>query len=69
VPSRRRGFEDFPSHSFTLIETDICNTDVILHALHAWDVDDIVHLAAKAGVRPSIEMPVAYEQTNVGGMQ
>ncbi|WP_263840550.1 hypothetical protein [Salinibacter sp.] len=32
-----------------MIETDICKTDAILHALHARDVDAIVHLAAKAG--------------------
>jgi UDP-glucuronate 4-epimerase len=30
-------------------------------------VDKIVHLAAKAGVRPSILAPVAYYQTNVTG--
>jgi UDP-glucuronate 4-epimerase len=29
----------------------------------------IIHLAAKAGVRPSIENPIAYQQTNVGGTQ
>ena len=66
---KEEGIDDFPAHSFTLIETDICNTDAILHALHARDVDAIVHLAAKAGVRPSIETPVAYERTNVGGTQ
>ena len=66
---KEEGIEDVPAHSFTLIETDICNTDAILHALHARDVDAIAHLAAKAGVRPSIETPVAYERTNVGGTQ
>jgi nucleoside-diphosphate-sugar epimerase len=66
---KEEGIEDFPSHSFTLIETDICNTNGILQALHARDVDAIVHLAARAGVRPSIEAPMAYEQTNVGGTQ
>lgn len=32
-------------------------------------VDVIVHLAAKAGVRPSIENPLAYQQANVIGLQ
>ena len=32
-------------------------------------VDVIVHLAARAGVRPSIADPVAYQQTNVVGTQ
>jgi len=31
--------------------------------------DVIVHLAAKAGVRPSISDPVGYQQTNVEGTQ
>jgi nucleoside-diphosphate-sugar epimerase len=66
---KKEGIENFPSHSFTLIETDICNTDTILQALHDRDVNAIVHLAAKAGVRPSIEAPMAYEETNVGGTQ
>ena len=66
---KEEGIEDLPAHSFTLIETDICNTDTLLQALHGRSVDAIVHLAAKAGVRPSIEAPKAYERTNVGGTQ
>jgi nucleoside-diphosphate-sugar epimerase len=69
---KEEGIEDLPAQVFTLIETDICNTDGILQALqalHARDVDAIVHLAARAGVRPSIEAPMAYEQTNVGSTQ
>ena len=32
-------------------------------------IDVIIHLAAKAGVRPSIENPMAYQQSNVVGLQ
>jgi UDP-glucuronate 4-epimerase len=32
-------------------------------------VDAIVHIAAKAGVRPSIQNPLAYQQTNIIGLQ
>jgi len=32
-------------------------------------VDAIVHIAAKAGVRPSIENPLAYQRTNIIGLQ
>jgi len=49
---KEEGIENFPAQVFTLIETDICNTDAILQALHARSVDAIVHLAARAGVRP-----------------
>ncbi len=31
--------------------------------------DVIIHLAAKAGVRPSIEQPIAYQEVNVRGTQ
>ena len=31
--------------------------------------DVIVHLAAKAGVRPSIQDPVTYQEVNVTGTQ
>jgi len=33
------------------------------------DFDAIVHLAAKAGVRPSIIDPIGYQETNVYGTQ
>ncbi len=33
------------------------------------DVDVIIHLAAKAGVRPSIKDPVLYQEVNVTGTQ
>ena len=66
---KEEGIEDFPRERFTLIEADIGDTDALLQALHARSVDAIVHLAARAGVRPSIEAPRAYEKTNVGGTQ
>jgi UDP-glucuronate 4-epimerase len=31
------------------------------------EIDTIIHLAARAGVRPSIEAPVLYHEVNVGG--
>lgn len=51
---------------FKLIEGDIRNADD-LDKLD--EVDMIVHLAAKAGVRPSIQDPVLYQDVNVGGTQ
>src|SRR5438270_5121996 len=30
-------------------------------------VDVIIHLAAKAGIRPSIDQPLAYQRTNILG--
>lgn len=52
---------------FTLIEGDICDPEALQAAFAAGDVIGVIHLAAKAGVRPSIEQPVAYARANVEG--
>jgi nucleoside-diphosphate-sugar epimerase len=66
---KEEGIDDFPRGRFTLIETDICNTGTVRQALFTQNIDAIIHLAAKAGVRPSIEAPCAYQRVNVGGTQ
>ncbi|MGJ8723013.1 MAG: GDP-mannose 4,6-dehydratase [Roseibacillus sp.] len=52
------------SPHFSMIEGDINDTS-IYEQLKGKGIDVIVHLAAKAGVRPSIEDPLGYERTNV----
>ena len=52
---------------YTLYQVDICDRDALASLDGNYDV--IVHLAAKAGVRPSISDPVGYQQTNVEGTQ
>jgi UDP-glucuronate 4-epimerase len=54
--------------NFTFHELDITDHDLLESTLTD-RYDAIIHLAAKAGVRPSIEQPVAYQQTNVTGTQ
>lgn len=52
---------------FRLIEGDIRDREM-LRSLFARDrYDVIVHLAARAGVRPSLREPFLYTETNVGG--
>jgi UDP-glucuronate 4-epimerase len=46
---------------------DICNVARIAEVLSETTPDIIVHLAARAGVRPSLEQPLLYERVNVGG--
>lgn len=53
---------------FTFVEADICDA-IDLGNMLSGDFDVIVHLAAKAGVRPSIEDPVGYQEVNVKGTQ
>lgn len=51
--------------NFKLIEKDICN--LTMQQFSNVAIDCIVHLAARAGVRPSLKEPLLYEKTNVGG--
>ena len=52
----------------SFIEADICNENIYETLSHN-NIDCIVHLAAKAGVRPSIEKPLDYEHVNIRGTQ
>ncbi len=55
--------------NYTLIEGDIRN-DAVLSTAFARDPFDVVlHLAALAGVRPSLERPIEYMDVNVSGTQ
>ncbi|HMK03203.1 MAG TPA: GDP-mannose 4,6-dehydratase [Ferruginibacter sp.] len=61
-------FKDNPN--FRLLRNDLATSSgTELTELIAEHVDVIVHLAAKAGVRPSIEHPLLYQQANVIGLQ
>ena len=53
--------------NFTLIEADIADKNLSAKLNEQYDI--VVHLAAKAGVRPSIKDPVLYQQVNVVGLQ
>lgn len=63
-----RDFKD--RQDFSLIEMDLAATRTDeLAGLVPDEVDAIIHIAAKAGVRPSILNPLAYQQANVIGLQ
>jgi len=53
--------------AFDLIEADICDSDRMTLTFEQFHPEVVVHLAARAGVRPSLEQPLLYEQTNVRG--
>jgi UDP-glucuronate 4-epimerase len=52
---------------YRLIEADIRDYDGIRQALGETQFDCIVHLAARAGVRPSLTEPRLYVETNING--
>jgi UDP-glucuronate 4-epimerase len=62
------GFKNMSN--FRLLQYDLSKTNAkeLAEAISE-PVDVIVHLAAKAGVRPSILNPLSYQQTNVIGLQ
>jgi UDP-glucuronate 4-epimerase len=52
---------------FRLIEADIRDFYTLKVALHETNYDCMVHLAARAGVRPSLKEPRLYVETNING--
>ncbi|MBV8760289.1 MAG: NAD-dependent epimerase/dehydratase family protein [Deltaproteobacteria bacterium] len=62
-PKRRNAAE---LKGVTLVEGDICDAAVIERVITR-DVDVVCHLAALAGVRPSLAQPLRYMRANVEG--
>ncbi len=52
---------------FTLIEGDLTDAEVLETIFSRHRFDAMVHLAARAGVRPSLKQPLLYERVNVQG--
>jgi len=53
--------------NFELIECDIRNKEELEAIFRRHSIDKIVHLAARAGVRASIQDPVLYQEINIKG--
>lgn len=59
--------EALKNNNYKLYEADIENLGELEKVFAQNKIDVIVHLAARAGVRPSIEMPIKYVETNILG--
>ncbi|SHL26924.1 GDP-mannose 4,6-dehydratase [Chryseobacterium polytrichastri] len=55
------------SNNYTLYYQDIRDKKGLEDLFKTHEIDVIIHLAALAGVRPSIERPLEYEEVNVRG--
>lgn len=55
------------NENFRLVETDIRNAERLEKLFDETKFDVIVHLAARAGVRPSLTEPKLYTETNING--
>ena len=69
APSIKR--ENIRTHledqNFQLFEADIRDRDALEKVFSDTDFDCLVHLGARAGVRPSLKEPQLYVETNVNG--
>lgn len=68
-PSTKR--ENIRAHlqneRYRLVEADIRDRGALEPAFADTNFDCIVHLAARAGVRPSLSQPMLYTETNISG--
>lgn len=60
-----RPFLDNPN--FKLVRGDILDLELLKTIFKENNIDHVVHLAAKAGVRPSLEDPIGYQRVNGEG--
>ena len=56
-----------PYESFCFIKGDISDKEMVFETFEQYKPDVVIHLAAQAGVRYSIENPYAYIQSNIIG--
>ena len=52
---------------FEFFQGDLCDVDAVNEIFSAVKFDQVIHLAARAGVRPSLEQPALYQRVNVEG--
>ena len=52
---------------FTFIHGDLTDAAAVEEAFASAQFDQVIHLAARAGVRPSLQQPALYQRVNVEG--
>ncbi len=55
------------SERYQLVEGDIRDRALVQRLIRESETEIVIHLAARAGVRPSVEDPYLYQTTNVEG--
>lgn len=70
VKLKEKNIKDLQKYDkFKLYNEDIRNREKIEKIFHENKIDCVIHLAAMAGVRPSIEDPILYQEVNGIGTQ
>jgi len=67
VANLRSLLDEFGSSRCHVYVADVCDEAAMRSCLQQENVDRVAHLAARAGVRPSIQNPFIYEHSNVRG--
>lgn len=61
--------DNLDNPNYKLYEIDLRNKDDVEKVFRENKIDVVIHLAAMAGVRPSIENPILYQEVNCIGTQ
>jgi UDP-glucuronate 4-epimerase len=56
-----------PGLPFRFFHADLCDAPAVNEIFSSVKFDQVIHLAARAGVRPSLEQPALYQRVNVEG--
>src|SRR6185369_17304364 len=69
VALKQRNIRDIQklAKPFTFVQGDITDVAAVNELFASVKFDQIIHLAARAGVRPSLEEPALYQRVNVEG--
>ena len=54
-------------NAYKLYRGDICDNNLMENIFNVEKIDIVIHLAARAGVRPSLECPIEYIRNNIEG--
>jgi UDP-glucuronate 4-epimerase len=66
---KRRNLREIQSLAkpFEFFHGDLCDARAVREIFSSVKFDQVIHLAARAGVRPSLEQPALYQRVNVEG--
>jgi UDP-glucuronate 4-epimerase len=69
ITIKQRNLRDIQSLAkpFTFVHGDLTDTQCLAELFGEVQFDQIIHLAARAGVRPSLQEPALYQRVNVEG--
>lgn len=66
-PAKETNLREITHDRFEFVEGDICDANAMRTLFDRVKPEGVIHLAAKAGVRPSIADPAGYMHANVTG--